>query len=697
MRNGPRRILVPVLLLAVLAFSMVPVTSPTISEVESTASIGRSTPIGQATGLTVGSWPDGANERVKVSVDDGHAVNSIGLSIQPSVLPYATGWSWTDSNAFGDAQAVYDGMDVNQSSLKLLPQDWLYDFESGAFEPEWTLGGSSNWAIQSGVVLEGTKTAKAGSISHNQESRMVLDVSQLPASTGSFRYSVSSESSFDYLLFCIDNTGCSRFSGYTQRWSGTVTNNTQTFTIPASAQTLTWKYAKDGSVNSGSDTAWVDEILIVPTVGSGDGEGNWTSPMFGPSLEGRGESTTHGMLHMDAYVFPGSVFEWQVLDAMTGVPVPGFEHMTATTVDLGMIDHLQHPLLRLSIHMKEAPGGGTSEVRSISMNGQISKEFDSDPTSEGWQLQGGSWSNGVISSSGTVVSAPYTVRSGFSAIQVNNDMTGPGQLEYSIDGGISWTAIADQEHRLLSEPAFLAQFRVQSTGGMFVWDAFEVELIRTSVPDGLRIDIDVDGVSEWSMNQAGLGPFGLQNQLLDGQRWRNQTVEPALPASFEVGLPLSGVHAFGFEVAAPSGELTNPFMAVAVNGQDILSRTLPNINDLTSIMLTTSELGTLNSALGQAVRTAGPDGVPLATVQIRVGSSLSSSTLLYGGIVAPYDANVTMQLNAAHPLVIQLNNKLAATSPLLGTRTVSLPVRMDGTGAVYLTIDSLQRKHRSSH
>ena len=34
--------------------------------------------------------------------------------------------------------AVYDGMDVNKSSLQILPQDWRYDFESNTWAPEWT-------------------------------------------------------------------------------------------------------------------------------------------------------------------------------------------------------------------------------------------------------------------------------------------------------------------------------------------------------------------------------------------------------------------------------------------------------------------------------------------------------------------------------------------------------------------------------
>ena len=295
---------------------------------------------------------------------------------------------------------------------------------------------------------------------------MTLDVSQLPASTGSFRYSVSSESSFDYLLFCIDNTFCSRYSGYSNQWSGTVNNAQHNFNIPANAQTLTWKYTKDGSVNSGSDTAWVDDIVITPTGGSGSGEGNWTSEVFGPSLLGRGENLLHGLLHMDALIYPGSEFEWQILDATTNVPVSGFERITTPWMDLGMIDVAKHPLLKFRVHMKEAADGGTSEIRSWSLNGHIAMSFDSDPSAEGWAIQSGSWSNGVISSTGSVLSDTYQVRSGFSVLDVNSSQSANAQLQFSTDGGLSWTDIADNGRHVLEQPAYMAQFRtISSTSG----------------------------------------------------------------------------------------------------------------------------------------------------------------------------------------------------------------------------------------
>ena len=148
--------------------------------------IAPTTPIGQATTLTVGSWPDGANERINVAVGDGYAIKSMELELQPNTLQNSRASAMTDVGDFDD-NAVYDGMDVNKSSLQILPQDWSYDFESGVFAPEWSLSGTSNGAIRADTRLQGAQLAKAGTITHNQESSMTLDVSQLPAASGTFR------------------------------------------------------------------------------------------------------------------------------------------------------------------------------------------------------------------------------------------------------------------------------------------------------------------------------------------------------------------------------------------------------------------------------------------------------------------------------------------------------------------------------
>ncbi|DAC19611.1 MAG TPA: hypothetical protein D7H91_07065, partial [Candidatus Poseidoniales archaeon] len=128
------------------------------------------TPLGQAQKLTIGSWPDGANQRVAFKVPDGHSIKSLDVDIRAATLGNSMASHLSDVGDF-DGNAIYDGMDVNKSSLQILPQDWRYDFESGALAPpEWTLAGTSNWAIRADTRLGGAQLAKAGTISHNQES-----------------------------------------------------------------------------------------------------------------------------------------------------------------------------------------------------------------------------------------------------------------------------------------------------------------------------------------------------------------------------------------------------------------------------------------------------------------------------------------------------------------------------------------------
>ncbi len=171
---------------------------------------------------------------------------------------------------------------------------------------------------------------------------------------------------------------------------------------------------------------------------------------------------------------------------------------------------------------------------------------------------------------------------------------------------------------------------MDSTGGTFTWQSFEVELVRTSVVSGLRMDVGMDGTAEWSMDRNAMGAFGLQHTLVSGEEWVERSIAPAATASFEVALPTRGVDAFSFAVASPTGPIANPFLAVAVNGQDILSRNLANINDMVEVRLTSSELQTLNDALVQASNTLGIPDLPMATVELRIGSSLSTSQLHFG-------------------------------------------------------------------
>lgn len=707
MRTGGAKVALAVGMMCLMFLSTVPLSNPPPLAVDG-ADVAETTPVGQATKITIGSWPDGANQRVELSVPDGHAIKSIDLGLEPSTLPQSVATSLTDAGDF-DVNPVYDGMDVNTSTLGILPSGAFWDFEDPLHG--WTLGGTNVWMVGFDTTIGSTNGVSSGSNAlYTYNGNYPNYMSQFWATsptidcsgcTGAWslnymrRLGVES-SSWDHAYVQVKNPSGS----WVNIWSNSGTMNEASFTqvshtisnYIAGNSAFAVRFGLGTSDGSVTYTGWnIDDVAIEPTGGSsGNGEGNWTSDPFGPSLVGRGEEASHGLLHMDHVEFPGSVFEYQILDALTGTPIVGFERLSEPSIDLGMIDAQVHPLLRMKVHMKEAPGGGAPEIRSLSFDGHVAKSFDTDPSSEGWQIQGGSWANGAITSSGRVLSESYQLRSGFSAIVTNSTQSGPGLLEFTTDGGQTWSAIDAQGRVDLAAPAFSIQFRMDSTGGTYTWQSFEAEMVRTSVPVGLRLDVGIDGTSEWSLDKDAFGPLGLQDRLVNGDRWTERPIAPATTASMEVALPTRGVDAFSFVVASPSTVIANPFLAMAVNGQDILSRNLANIDALTSVDLTDSELQTLNDALSQATNTFGVDELPMATVEVRVGSSLSTSTLVFGGLFAPYDADMNFSLNAASPLVIGLNTALSDVVPSAGHRTIHLPVRMDGTGSVYLTLNQLE-------
>jgi hypothetical protein len=71
-----------------------------------------------------------------------------------------------------------------------------------------------------------------------------------------FWHHVSSEGYFDFLRFYIDNIPQG------DGWSGELGWQQAEYPIPAGNHTLSWVYSKDGSVDSYSDSVWIDEVYI---------------------------------------------------------------------------------------------------------------------------------------------------------------------------------------------------------------------------------------------------------------------------------------------------------------------------------------------------------------------------------------------------------------------------------------------------
>ena len=138
------------------------------------------------------------------------------------------------------------------------------DFETGDFTAyDWGFEGDADWTITNVNPYEGTYSAKSGAISDQEESVLMITMDVTVDDQISFFYKVSSESSYDYLRFYIDNQ-------MMDEWAGEAGWAEASFAVTAGEHIFKWAYEKDQSVSNGSDCAWVDYITFPATSGMGN-------------------------------------------------------------------------------------------------------------------------------------------------------------------------------------------------------------------------------------------------------------------------------------------------------------------------------------------------------------------------------------------------------------------------------------------
>jgi hypothetical protein len=131
-------------------------------------------------------------------------------------------------------------------------------FEPGNFGSfPWVNNSLVPWTIVSGAATahSGNYCAKSGAINHNGITELSITLNVSSAGNISFWRKVSSESGYDFLKFYIDGSESGSWSG-NQSWAQ------QTYPVSAGSHTFKWEYSKDYSTVSGSDCAWIDDVVF---------------------------------------------------------------------------------------------------------------------------------------------------------------------------------------------------------------------------------------------------------------------------------------------------------------------------------------------------------------------------------------------------------------------------------------------------
>jgi len=205
----------------------------------------------------------------------------------------------------------------------------IEDFESGNFMAyDWEFGGNADWELVETGTYEGEYSAKSGTITHNESSRMILNLEVTTDDEVSFYYKVSSEASYDFLRFYIDG----QMQG---EYDGTVSWTQATFDITAGVHALEWSYEKDYSVSSGEDCAWVDYIVLPPFAGA--------APLGVIASASTDEICQGESAQLNAYALGGSgtySFEWSPTTGLSNPNIanPVANPMSTTTYTVTVED-----------------------------------------------------------------------------------------------------------------------------------------------------------------------------------------------------------------------------------------------------------------------------------------------------------------------------------------------------------------------
>lgn len=123
-----------------------------------------------------------------------------------------------------------------------------YDFGGETLPAAFGALGSAPWQAAEG-------SARSGEIGHGQYSSLLALVETVADGQLSFRYRVDSEQGYDLFELLLDGQVMLQTSGQTG-WA------TWSTTLAAGQHQLVWRYAKDGTLSSGADAVWIDDVQI---------------------------------------------------------------------------------------------------------------------------------------------------------------------------------------------------------------------------------------------------------------------------------------------------------------------------------------------------------------------------------------------------------------------------------------------------
>lgn len=646
--------------------------------------------------------PNGISDDYTIEVPVGEIVSDLEFTMteQPhpenNVLTLSKKTDWS-------AGTLIDGIDYNQTGLRVLPNAYEWDFE----------GSTQGWSFSGGGWAHGYDTtlgATAGVYSGNSAiytytgnypnymggpywaTSPVVDCTSC-SGTWDFKYwkrlGVESRS-YDRAYVAVKNTNNAWVNIYTNPY-GTVNDGSFSQSSHDISSYINGnpnfqvRFGLGSSDGSVTYTGWnIDDVTIEPRTSAGTGSANWTSMPFGPGAIGQ-TNTDYGLMSIDAEIPSGAMILWSLIDADDGMDIPGFANMIEMSADLAAINVEEHPRIQLKVLLTS-----TSEspvIHSIKIGGGIAESFSINDG--GWSGYT-SYSNNKLSANGVLTSPEWKTSIPFSQVNFDYTVIGSATLEVCFEkiancDSFNWTSVPQSGVYRLNEPSVYLNARLNGSGS-YSLDYFGADLLKQSSPENLRIDIGLDGINEWSMQKTDFGPWGLQNQIIDSGKSKEITTGSSPAKAFEFFHPYSTNNFYStgnmhFFVTPKSQTVNNLQFDFYLGSNLMLTKSISSLSFPEKVELTDAEMQSLFTDLQSTNPNSTLNGLELYKVSV-VASSSESRDMIVSGLTIPYSYTAEIEGESSKAIISAINSQLGVLRESSGYKVVKIPIIMDEKGSI---------------
>ncbi|MBS72073.1 MAG: hypothetical protein CMO20_03850 [Thermoplasmata archaeon] len=645
--------------------------------------------------VTISSYPTGISNSFKLDIPENEAVRNISLELKPNPLSRSNSHSFTAPNDFNQSGATSQGVDFNSSGLQVSAIDEYWSFDNSNNLPT---GWSSTNTYYGGINTMNCGTNGSGGRSlmlrHSTATvtSNVIDLSSLSSGIMAFwmtegRSGCGEDPDGNENLFVEYKKSSGSWGSITtyygyQGYPG-YTNRNDQFNLPNDAFHSNFQFRFRFPYGSGTCCDWwfVDDVRLTKP----GGQGNWTTPAFGPSATNanyRSLPGPYGTISIDTDA-PTNAVSWTAINASDDAIIDGYDQRTEKWADLGGIDWTIYPSIRLKITLTAQGTGSVTKVNGVHIQGTLVNNFDDNPTD--WSLSSCSWDGDSITGTGMAITPTILSRRPISKITSAITYSGGGIFQASLDGG-SWITLNSNGVTELDSWFSQIQFRLNGQNSNFDLQRFEVELHGAGLPESPKFDLSSNGRNEWGIVNQSIGTWGWQDILEDGNHSVNLKFPNQHSIPFWIPKGLNGDFVFEISPDLSSG-VTDLGMELMVGGNLISSWYYGSGDESQTFRMQLSDKTSFINNVDSTSEIWADSGVEY--VQAEMVLDATSGGARFGGIAIPHQPEAFLSYEPESDFVMGLNNIASSMTANNGLVTIPLSMTWEYPASMEVTFTEL--------